>query len=166
MAKRKDVIQHKPITSKKDPKKPQNLDSIKKDPKKPQNPDSFYGQTPVWSFVCCDFDHERWGLCKDSGSLEDLFKRLKAFEGQKWGQILTDTTGRKSNTKSHPIPVHTIEKEAQERLIELNLDDSDVLYSLSITGRKRLWGIMLNRTFCILWFDREHEVYKAEKRHT
>ena len=43
----------------------------------------------------------------------------------------------------------------------LNLDSYDVLYSLTITGKQRVWGIMIEETdtFQLLWYDSQHEIY-------
>ena len=52
-------------------------------------------------------------------------------------------------------------KEAAKRLTGLNLDSYDVLYSLTITGKQRVWGIMIEETdtFQLLWYDSQHEIY-------
>lgn len=59
------------------------------------------------------------------------------------------------------MPVRLLDKEAAKRLTELNLDSYDVLYSLTVTGRQRVWGIMIEETgtFQLLWYDPRHEVY-------
>ena len=52
-------------------------------------------------------------------------------------------------------------KEAAKRLTGLNLDSYDVLFSLTITGKQRVWGIMIEETdtFQLLWYDSQHEIY-------
>ena len=143
--------------------------SNQKRPTRITNPESFYDQTPVWSFSLCDFYHEKWGFSSSSQSYEDLstlLLRLKDFEGQSWRQILSDTSGRKNNTKNHAIPINNLDKEAQKRLEEIKLDDIDKLYSLSVTGKRRVWGTIIDGTFCIVWYDTEHEVCPSKKRHT
>ena len=98
--------------------------------------------------------------------LSTLLLRLKDFEGQSWRQILSDTSGRKNNTKNHAIPINNLDKEAQKRLEEIKLDDIDKLYSLSVTGKRRVWGTIIDGTFCIVWYGTEHEVCPSKKRHT
>lgn len=135
-------------------------------PKIINNPDSFYGQTPVWSFSRCDFEHEKWGICRSLDYVEGILSRLKSYEGQTWRQILTDTAGRRSNTKNHAIEIHKMCREAQTRLSDINLDEFDALYSLTITGKQRLWGIIIEGVFCVLWFDKEHEICPSNKKNT
>lgn len=122
---------------------------------------SLYQLSPKWSFVKCDMQHEKWGIFNNIEHLGDMLARFKEWERGTWGEILTTTSGRKHNTQSHPMPVEILDKEAAKRLTELNLDSYDVLYSLTITGKQRVWGIMIEETgtFQLLWYDSQHEVY-------
>lgn len=145
---------------------PTYIASDKKKPAIIENPRSFYGKTPVWSFSRCDFEHDKWSVFVNQEKLPSLLLRLKTFEGQTWNEILSDTSGRKCNTKNHSIPRTKLTKEAQKRIEEINLDDFDEIYSLSITGQHRLWGVIIDGTFCIVWYDLDHEIYPVSKRHT
>ena len=143
--------------------------SNQKRPTRITNPESFYDQTPVWSFSLCDFYHEKWGLSSNSQGYEDLstlLLRLKDFEVKNWKQILSYTSGRKNNTKNHAISINDLDKEAKKRLEEIKLDDRDKLYSLSVTGKRRVWGTISDGIFFIVWYDTEHEVCPSKKRHT
>jgi hypothetical protein len=131
-----------------------------------ENPQSFYSLHPTWSFSKCDFDHERWSMPCHEECLINLMKKLKSYEGQSWSEILSDTSGRRNNTKNHPIPVTSLIHAAQKRLEQINLDDFDELYSLTIDGSERLWGVMTEGVFCIVWLDTEHEVCPSTKRFT
>lgn len=120
-----------------------------------------YQLSPKWSFAKCDMQHEKWGISRNAEYLGDMLARFKEWERGTWGEILTATAGRRHNTQSHPMPVEILDKEAARRLTELNLDSYDVLYSLTVTGRQRVWGIMIEETgtFQLLWYDSRHEVY-------
>lgn len=150
-------------------KKSVKMDHRASDDKTPislYDPNRFFDQTPVWSFSCCDFEHEKWGLCTGPECLDQVFRKLKAYEGQTWREILTDTSGRKNNTKNHEIETYKIIKEAQKRLDDINLSQYDTLYSLTITGEVRLWGIMNRGVYSIVWYDPEHEICPCQVRHT
>lgn len=145
---------------------------IKENPKAKKQPIvqehlNLYEMTPTWSLVKCDFEHPNWGLTQNSNLvyLGRLLKRFKEWERSNWKDILTVTAGRKSNTQSHPMPVSSLIKEAGERLCELHLDEYDTLYSLTVTGRQRVWGIMIEETgtFQVLWYDSEHAIYPVSK---
>ena len=145
---------------------------IKENPKAKKQPIvqehlNLYKMTPTWSFVKCDFEHPNWGLTQNSNLeyLDRLLRRSKEWERSNWKDILTVTAGRKSNTQSHPMPVSSLIEEAGERLCKLHLDEYDTLYSLTVTGRQRVWGIMIEETgtFQVLWYDSEHAIYPVSK---
>ena len=75
-----------------------------------------------------------------------------------WGAIENEPKGRGRGSKNHEIEVSRIIPEAQERLVELHKADYDVLFSLRVSGKIRIWGIREGRVFQILWFDFEHEI--------
>lgn len=144
----------------------ENVITRSKDPRTVQNPNSFHGQRPIWAFSCCDFEHSKWGISNNPRALDKLLKKLKAWEGQTWGEILSDTSGRNCNSKNHSIETYKIIKEARDRLVEINLSQYDSLYSLSVTGTMRLWGTITNGIFMIIWIDEKHEICPVGKRHT
>lgn len=127
--------------------------------------DGLYRLHPKWSFVKCDMQHEKWGISANADCLLNMLERFKNWELITWGEILTTTAGRKSNTQSHPMEVGILDREAQERLEELNLGSPDILYSLAISGRQRVWGLMVEETgtFQLLWCDPRHEIYPVER---
>jgi len=93
----------------------------------------------------------------------DAISYLRGIESQKWGEILTDTSGRKNNTRNHGIAIDTLCLEAQTRASELKLDEFEMLISIAISSRARIWGILLDSVFFIVWFDPRHEVYPTSR---
>ena len=135
--------------------------------KQSSDPDAFYHKNPVWSFLYCDFEHEHWGMDCNLDRLSNLLKRLQALQRQTWNEITQDTAGRSRNTKHHAIAVTNIIGEAQERFKALSLHHSfDSIYSLTITGSIRLFGIRTEEVFHIVWMDPNHEICPSPKRHT
>ena len=59
---------------------------------------------------------------------------------------------------SHFISIDKLCKDAQKRLEELHLDDVEELYSLRLTGTKRLFGIRVGASLEILWYDPDHSI--------
>lgn len=84
----------------------------------------------------------------------------KIFEAQKltW-QGLRDNG-------SHLVDRTSLCSEAQKRLIQLQKEDLDQLFSLRLTGRKRIWGIKERNILWLLWWDPNHEVCPSPKKHT
>lgn len=121
------------------------------------NQEQYYTQTPHWSFRLLDDTYHKWQF----DDVKDIFKELKAYEGMTWQEIMSASGGkRKGNgSNSHYIQISDICKEAQDRLSDLKLDDNDVIFSLRIGSRKRIWGLLRSRTFEVIWYDPEHEIY-------
>lgn len=125
---------------------------------------NLYSKPPRWSFAKLDAYHSEWGVQPNSRLLAELLIRFQSWEASTWGEILTYTGGRRDNTQSHSIPVSLLCPEARARLRHLNLDSYDELYSLAITGRRRVWGIMIEETgtFQMLWYDANHAIYPLD----
>lgn len=113
---------------------------------------------PLWALRILDPDGP-WGRGTITGTdFCDLLQRLKGFESMTWGEIV--------GGGSHFVDVQGCSRRARDRLIELRHDDTDSLFSLRITGRRRLFGIRDANVLSILWWDPEHEVYPSSKKHT
>jgi len=79
----------------------------------------------------------------------------KIFESQKlnWQTLY--------QKKSHLVDIVKLVPNAQKRLQKIGKDDIDQLYSLRISGKKRIWGIKEGNLFWLLWWDPEHEVCES-----
>lgn len=71
-----------------------------------------------------------------------------------------------NNGDSHNIEVNQIVKDAQRRLEEIRQADVDELFSLRLSGKERIWGIVDRNIFKILWWDPKHEICPSAKKHT
>lgn len=67
---------------------------------------------------------------------------------------------------SHAVVVGDLIPEAQKRLVEIQKDDLDELFSWRITGKKRVWCIKECSMLWLLWWDPEHQVCPSAKKHT
>jgi len=91
------------------------------------------------------------------GKLSGIRKSLQNFETMTWGEI---------GNGSHCVSVDQLIPPARKRLEELKLDDVDHLFSLRVTGKERIWGIMDGAILNILWWDPRHKLCPAPKKHT
>jgi uncharacterized ubiquitin-like protein YukD len=101
----------------------------------------------------------RWGWHHfDSLEMQELLQKI--FESQKlsWQDL--------RNNKSHLVNKENLCPDAQKRLIQIQKDDLDQLFSLRLTGRKRIWGIKDGNILWLLWWDPNHEVCPSQKKHT
>lgn len=112
-----------------------------------------------WSFSLLDCDGP-WGfnkICRDE--LHQLVTNgFKHKEGVSWAEI--------KSSGSHHVEKNKLIKNAQKRLAEIYLDDHDELFSMRLTGKKRIWGIRDGNIFKLLWWDPEHEVCPSYKKGT
>lgn len=65
---------------------------------------------------------------------------------------------------SHNIPVGDLSKPARDRLLEIELDDTDELFSLRLKGKERAFGIKDRSTLKLIWYDPDHEVCPSNKK--
>ena len=63
-----------------------------------EDPDSFMTMTPAWAFSICDREHERWSISKCPDIYETIIKKLGAFEGMTWAEIMGQSGGRAHGT--------------------------------------------------------------------
>lgn len=139
--------------------------SSKKIPVENENAESYFTKHPVWRFMRCDNEHDSWSVQNNCDFNNNLMNRLIDFEGLTWQEIISASGGKKSGSNSHFIEVYKLSKSAQKRLEELNIFE-DQLFSLRLTGKERLFGVLINGIFHILWYDNKHEICPVKKRNT
>lgn len=147
---------------KKQVKQRENVSGLKK-PKQVEEPRSFLGMYPTWSFRLLDNDYDKWGFVHAEDLYTEVISKLKEHEGHTWGDIIRAAGGRSHGTNSHYEDVSKLIPEAQKRWLELHLEEYDRVFSLRLTGKHRLYGILEDGIFCIVWYDQEHEIYAMDK---
>lgn len=138
--------------------------SNSKTPKRLENPDGYLSKHPIWAFQRCDTSHPTWSI-KKCNLYPDIIEKLISFEGQTWAEIQQASGGKKSGTNHHYENVGDLSRDAQKRISELHLE-IDQVFSLRLSGKVRLYGILEDGVFSILWYDSEHEICPSHKRHT
>lgn len=147
------------MSSKKTQKQPKRRESIgSKIPSACENPDSFMGKHPAWKFARCDKKHGEWGFCHEQFDSE-IMEKLESFESMTWAEIL-EASGGKSRGKgnnNHFIEIENLHKTARQRMEKLKII-TDEVFSLRVNGKTRLYGLLDDGTFSIIWLDRNHEI--------
>ena len=127
------------------------------------SPESSKMKKPVWRVGMIDFEGDwSWNKIDNISKLIEIQSKLKNFETMTWAEIENKLI-KKGTPQNHFMPVENICKNAQLRLSKINLDDIDCLYSLRLSGLKRIWGIHDNEILNIIWWDPEHTVYPVKK---
>lgn len=144
---------------KKIPQKYGENTKVSKIPKISSSFNEGYDQNPVWQIGSIDIDGPfGWGELETQFIISEILPKVQDFETMKWSEIL----GR----NNHEVDISDFSKEAQKRLQEIGLNDIEKMVSLRLTGPKRLWGIKLQNTMRVLWWDPNHEVCPSQKKHT
>lgn len=128
------------------------------------NPDSFLSKNPSWRFSQCDTSHEKWKISANEIDTY-IFDKLQSFEKMTWSDVISASGGKSVGTNNHYIKVEHLSNEAQNRLEELKIFEDD-LFSLRLNNTIRLFGILEDGVFRVLWRDYNHEVCKSNKKHT
>lgn len=144
-------------------KKPKlkNLPVEKKESKiSPKNsPDSFMSLNPSWKFCWLAFDGQwGWSKIEEVKTWERIVKQLQNWESMKWIEIL-------NNPRNHQIHRDQLDKNVQKWLDRRNLDDFET-YSLHVGGKERIFGILIQGVFYVIWWDPDHKICPAPKKHT
>lgn len=132
-------------------------------PKNTVDPDSYLRKMPVWVFNRCDRSYDKWSIYHCKNFCSDILDKLIAFEGLTWSEIQSASGGRSHGTNHHSIKLCDMVKEAQNRAREINLD-VDELFSLRLGGTKRLYGIINNGAYYIIWYTDEHDICLSHKK--
>ncbi len=100
-----------------------------------------------------------WGWNQfDSLQIQEVFQKILESQKLTWQDL--------RNNGSHFVDIRDLCSQAQKRLVQLQKEDLDQLFSLRLTGRKRIWGIKEGNIFWLLWWDPEHQVCPSQKKHT
>jgi hypothetical protein len=118
----------------------------------------YEGQFPLWAFRIVDLGGPWCWSVLSGDALREVLQRMKEIETMTWHAV--------TETGSHSIDVSALSKPARDRLMEIHQDDVDQVYSLRVTGRRRIVGIRDGGVLRILWWDPEHEICPAPKKHT
>jgi hypothetical protein len=104
---------------------------------------SFYSLAPSWAFSLWDNDHPKRGhVAQSAETVAGIVAHMRTRERQTWGDICKTLGSR--NTESHFIEIDRLSKDAQRRIMEIDLSENEALvdgelFSLHITNKLRLW---------------------------
>ncbi|BEU87469.1 hypothetical protein TAMA11512_21230 [Selenomonas sp. TAMA-11512] len=113
-----------------------------------------------WKFSQCFWEHKGWKSVTTIQDFHDrIIAKLKDFESMVWQEIL-DASGGKSKgngNNHHFIMGNKLPKEEGRAFIEKGyMERYEKVFSLRLSGRERLIGIVDGGMFCVLWFDPDH----------
>jgi hypothetical protein len=126
-------------------------------------------QRPIWRFAWLDYGGP-WGWNHVTpGDFRLITDFLKEMEALSWREIWAQQTGGGSRrgAKHKFIPMGRCATEGQRRLRQLRLDEhNESWFRFRLGGELRLWGIVLEGQFYLVWWETDHSLCEAEQRHT
>lgn len=136
-----------------------HLPSPKKEAKIASEPPNFRGGVLTWRLNAVDREGPfSWNGLQERNDFKEVVEKLANFETMSENEI--------RDSGSHPIEVGKLSKSARNRLIELELDDLDTVFSFRIMGKRRVIAVQRQRYMRLLWWDPEHQVCPSLKKHT
>lgn len=92
-----------------------------------------------------------------------ILPNFSLLEKSTWSEILfeqkTPAKGDKSRSKHHFQLLTTLVQEAQDRWIEIGLEEYDTAFRFRFANTIRAWGIKLQGHFYLVWWERYHKIY-------
>lgn len=130
-----------------------------------EDPEAYLKKRPAWAFKQCDLEHEKWSIKNNEVFFGNILSKLISYEGMTWGEIQSASGGKSvgNGTNNHFLYIANMSKDAQKRARDINLD-VDQLFSLRLTAKERLFGILNNGVFSVIWYDSKHEIYPSSKK--
>lgn len=119
----------------------------------------------IWRFSRADFDGEYgWRNVECYEKAREILSKLSKYEGKTIGNILDERYGN-GKSKHHNVEVSRLSKDARKRIKELFNEQNmiDELFSLRLSGKNRVWGVLNGNIFYFLWWDPDHKVCPALK---
>lgn len=112
---------------------------------------------PTWRFSTVDCQGP-FAWPKNTATELEILQKLHDFDSQLWSEI--------EGPNHHAIKLSSLSKPALRRLEEIKQDDIEEVFSFRLTGACRVFGIRDNGSVKLLWFDPDHGVCPAPKKHT
>ena len=107
-----------------------------------------------------------WGVARDwhvDPGREQIDNFLRYYNKVKtWREIFEEkTVGKQEVVKPKHVKYDTCEicTEANNRLIDLKLDDNDEIFRFRMSNRERLYGFLFGNVFSTVWYDPTHDIY-------
>ena len=116
-----------------------------------------------WSFEKCSWAHDGWQNCKDiQFFVEHIISKLQELENVKWQEILDASGGKSEGHGNNNHFINGTKLPAQERREFIGrgfMRDFEKVFSLRLSGKERLIGVVDLNVFKILWFDANHKIF-------
>lgn len=120
-----------------------------------------FQRRPVWRFANLDPKHPEGAVALDASGFREFHEALGNYETQTCAEIW----GQHDNGCKR-YEVESTHENIIKRLLELDRDDETAVHTLRVKGAYRVYGILRENVFHVLWLDPDHEMYPSRLRNT
>lgn len=127
-------------------------------PVEDMDPKAYRKQRVAWRLGRGDLEHPKVWLAEEGvDTLLGILDRLAQYEKMTWEEV------HMASRHNHEWEsIDEWQPESRKRLEALELDDQSGWYQLHLDKRGRLFGYRQDNVFHVVWWDRDHEVYKTK----
>lgn len=108
-----------------------------------------YNRAISWHLGAIDWEgpwgHQTISVCDIVGLLTS---QIRSFESMSWSEL--------RSKEHHSIPIEKLNKIARDRLVKIDQDDIEEIFSLRLQGKHRIYGIRDGSALKIIWYDIDH----------
>jgi hypothetical protein len=97
----------------------------------------------------------------DMTTMQRVIAKLRDFESMTLNEVF-----HQGEYPGKWYPMARLPAPAKTRLQQLGRDDFDAIHRLRVGGSERVYGLLIDNVFHLLWWDPDHTVYPAPLRHT
>lgn len=116
---------------------------------------------PVWRFAYLDLEGPPSSGSLTVGDFTELHEKLGQYESQTCSEIWDQQS---NGCKAYEV--ETAHDNITSRLTAIERDDETALHTLRFGGKYRVYGILRENVYHVLWIDREHEMWPSQKKNT
>ena len=134
-----------------------HIDRIVKPNNTKRNYDSEYFK---WCFKSCFHTHATWESMGACELINEIISKLEDYETQIWSQVKNASGGKTRGSNNHSMSASELPKELKKEYIKSKyMEKFDKVFSLRLTGKKRLIGYVNQGVFYVLWYDPNHQIF-------
>ena len=94
--------------------------------------------------------------------MEKVLPKLHSFEGMNWAEIkVVPKDGKNGGNKHHNISIEDFTSQGKREYEKQNMH-YDEMFSIRLSNKERLFGILEKGVFHIVWYDPNHEIAKIK----
>jgi hypothetical protein len=95
----------------------------------------------------------------DATGIARVKERLASLERSTWKDIFI-----RDAEYNHQIEVQNLRCQIAKKWMEDHLPDQPCLWTIRVTARERIWGILAEKAYQIVFWDPEHLIWEIQKR--